>query len=120
VVHLKLKYADFTTVTRQTTLDQPTDDGQELYRAAIQLLAAIERSGRVRLTGISAAGFGGDDPQLPLFDASPNRNQKLNATLDRIAQKFGAGAILTADLIRDRELDDEEREGTGASRLDQK
>ncbi len=120
VVQLKLKYADFTTVTRQTTLDQPTDDGQELYRAAIQLLAAIERSGRVRLTGISAAGFGEDDPQLLLFDPSPSRNQKLNATLDRIAQRFGAGAILTADLIRDRELDDEEREGTGASRLDQK
>jgi len=119
VVQLKLKYADFSLLTRQTTLERATDDGQEIYRAAMQLLGAIERSGRVRLTGVSAHGLGDDDPQLTLFQDAPDRSHKLNAALDRIAQKFGAGAILTADLIKERELDDEIREGTGGSRMDQ-
>ena len=35
---LKLKLADFTLLTRQTTLHEPTDDGQAIYRAASALL----------------------------------------------------------------------------------
>ncbi|HME91258.1 MAG TPA: DNA polymerase IV, partial [Myxococcaceae bacterium] len=120
VIQLKLKYADFSVLTRQTTLERPTDDGQEIYRAGMRLLAGIERSGRVRLTGVSAHGLRDDDPQLALFQDAPARSQKLNAALDRIAQRFGAAAILTADLMTERELDDEIREGTGFSRLDQK
>ena len=54
MVQLKLKLADFTTLTRQTTLPDPSDDGQEIYQAAATLLAREKLSGKVRLTGVSA------------------------------------------------------------------
>ncbi len=52
-VQLKLKRADFTLVTRRTTLDAPTDDGRAIYRAAAELLGR-EPPAPTRLTGVSA------------------------------------------------------------------
>ncbi|MGA7741941.1 MAG: DNA polymerase IV [Polyangia bacterium] len=97
VVQLKLKLADFTLLTRQTTLHEPTDDGQEIYRAASTLLLAEKLKQKVRLTGVSAQSLVGEGGQLPLFD-SDRRIGRLNAVLDRIHDKFGSAALTTADL----------------------
>jgi DNA polymerase-4 len=54
-VAIKLRYADFTTLTRQTTLDVPTDDEKAIYRAALALLRRAWQQGRpVRLLGVAA------------------------------------------------------------------
>jgi DNA polymerase-4 len=98
VVQLKIKFADFTLVTRRTTLSEPTDDGQTLYRAAAELLARAPLPQRVRLTGVSAQDIQGSAAQQPLFAPVPNRAEKLNAALDRIADRFGEDAITTGDL----------------------
>jgi DNA polymerase-4 len=98
VVQLKLKLSDFTLVTRRTTLPEPTDDGQTLYRAAMDLLGRYDLRGRVRLTGISAQELLDHGPQLDLIADAPTRTDRLNAALDRIADKFGGGAVLTADV----------------------
>ena len=100
VVQLKIKLADFTLLTRQTTLAEPTDDGQALYRAAIELLARESLAQRVRLTGVSAQDLlaEGAAPQLALFQAGPTRADRLNAALDRIASKFGGDAVVPADV----------------------
>jgi DNA polymerase-4 len=103
VVQLKLKLADFTLLTRRTTLSEPTDDGQALYRAAVDLLARVELGQGVRLTGVSAQELVGAAPQLALFKAAPTRADRLNAALDRIAEKFGGDAVLPADLAADDE-----------------
>jgi DNA polymerase IV len=101
VVQLKVKFADFSLVTRRTTLDASTDDGQTLYRAALGLLERAHQNRAVRLTGVSAQRLAGEEPQqLGLFSAPPARSTKLNATLDRIAERFGSDAITTADLSR--------------------
>jgi DNA polymerase-4 len=97
VVTLKVKQADFTVIHRQATLAMPTDDGQEIYRAAMALLDANAPRGKVRLTGVSMNDLGSGARQLSLFGA-PNRTGKLNAALDRIADKFGNDAVTTADL----------------------
>jgi DNA polymerase-4 len=99
VVQLKLKLADFTLLTRQSTLAEPSDDGQDLYRAAIALLEATRVQNKVRLTGVAAHQFASGAGQLSLF-SSATRHGRLNATLDRIADKFGAGAVTTADVHR--------------------
>lgn len=98
VVQLKLKLADFTLLTRRTTLVEPTDDGQLLYRACAALLETTPLSGRVRLTGVSAQELSTAAAQQSLFANAPNRSQKLNAALDRIAERFGDKAVVTADL----------------------
>ncbi|WP_163868290.1 DNA polymerase IV [Myxococcus eversor] len=97
VVQLKLKLADFTLLTRRTTLREATDDGQTLYRTALELMERSHEGKAIRLTGVSVQL---DDvpPQLGLFPAAPPRTAKLNATLDRIAERFGSKAITTADI----------------------
>jgi DNA polymerase-4 len=106
VVQLKLKLADFTLLTRRTTLPEPTDDGQELYRAASALLEVEPLRQKVRLTGVSAQSLLSHSGQLSLFD-SDRRVGRLNAALDRIHDKFGTTSVTTADLhetpIKDRE-----------------
>ncbi|MGC4114973.1 MAG: DNA polymerase IV [Myxococcales bacterium] len=124
VVQLKIKFADFETITRRMTLDAATDDGQRLYREALALFARVQRGRSIRLTGVSGQELttGGGSLQLGLFaPAAPARHEKLNAALDKIARKYGTQAVTTADLARqDDRADDEEedRRSLGASRLD--
>jgi DNA polymerase IV len=113
VVQLKVKFADFTTLTRQITLPSPTDDGQALYRAALELLERAHEDKPIRLTGVSAQSLGTEEPQqLGLFSAPPPRSAKLNAALDRIAARFGSKAITTADVVESGgSSDDDDRWG---------
>src|SRR5215472_2024792 len=118
VVQLKLKLADFALLTRQLTLPEPSDDGQQIYRAAVALLERVSLPRKVRLTGVSVQAIEPGSNQLKLFGSGPRRSEKLNAALDLIAEKFGKAAVLPADLIGDQGREDELRQGTGASRLD--
>jgi DNA polymerase-4 len=109
VVTLKVKYADFTLVTRRVTLDRPTDDDHAILAAARGLLARVDAARPVRLTGISVSGFAAEAErgQLDLFGGAPGespappedgRRRALNAALDRLADRFGDRAVLPADL----------------------
>ena len=102
-VQLKLKRADFTLITRRATLDEPTDDGQLLYRTAAALLAR-EPARPTRLTGVSAQNLvAANAPQLGMFAPPPTAAQALNRALDAIADRFGAGTVTTADVADDQE-----------------
>lgn len=105
VVQLKVRFSDFTSLTRRTTLGQPTDDGQALFRTAQGLLAQVELKQGVRLTGVSLHDFGEEAPQGSLFDESapPSRADKVNAAVDAIAQKYGKNAVRPAAVA---DLDD--------------
>ena len=98
-VQLKLKLSDFQIVTRRTTFAAATDDGQALYRAAMELLHAHPPAAPVRLTGVSAQSL---EPaaaaQMAMFGGAPTAADKINVALDRITEKFGSGALTTADL----------------------
>jgi DNA polymerase-4 len=98
-VQLKLKLADFTLVTRQSTFEAPTDDGQALYHAVAALLERHAPAQAVRLTGVSAHGLEpAAAPQLSLLAPPPSARDALNKTLDRITARFGTGAVTTADV----------------------
>ncbi|HEX8820226.1 MAG TPA: DNA polymerase IV [Archangium sp.] len=103
VVQLKLKFSDFTLITRRLTLPSPTDDGQTLYRVARELLEKAHEDKPVRLTGVSMQELGtesGGARQLGLFTEpeKPKRSDKLNAALDKIAERFGSKAVMPADI----------------------
>jgi DNA polymerase-4 len=97
-VHVKVKYADFTIATRQETLPAPTDDGAEIYKVAARLLDRVDAR-PVRLTGVHAGDLGRQAAQLGLFDEEVKKRERLNRSLDAIADKFGPGAVLPADLL---------------------
>lgn len=111
-VQLSVKYDDFTLVTRRHTLEQPTDDGQLLYREALALLPKVDLSRRIRLTGVAGQELVGENEQLGLFEEkTESRSDKLNAALDQIASKFGSKAVVTADLAREEDDEDAPRDG---------
>ncbi|HZX40981.1 MAG TPA: hypothetical protein VFE93_04025, partial [Myxococcaceae bacterium] len=107
--------------TRRCTLDRPTDDGQELYRRALELLERSPLLRPVRLTGVSAQELdGAGEAQLGLFGEAPRRSEALNRALDAIDLRFGRGAVAPADVLSLEEDDplEEVRARAGASRLD--
>jgi DNA polymerase-4 len=70
VVAIKLRYSDFNTLTRQTTLPVPSDDAVEIYRAALLLLERTREPGRpVRLLGVGVHQLTQPSGQLSLFAA---------------------------------------------------
>jgi DNA polymerase-4 len=113
VVTLKVKFADFTLVTRRGTLPRPTDDAGEIYRAIRADLGRAGLDRPVRLTGVTVSGFDGEEAgpaQLGLFGpataADPpeatearERREALNAALDRLAGRYGEAAVRPATLV---------------------
>jgi DNA polymerase-4 len=98
VVQLKLKDDEFHVTTRRATLPEPSDDGQTLYRVAMGLLERDPPRRPLRLTGVSGQELVGRSAQLGLFAAAPTRQDRLNATLDQIHDRFGEAAVTTGDL----------------------
>ncbi len=110
-VTLKLKYADFTLVTRRCTLPAPTDDGAVIYAAVKEDLSRADLGRPVRLTGVSVSGFAAEEAggQLGLFDAPPEprdpRRDRLHAALDALTDRFGEDAVRPATLAAPKRRD---------------
>lgn len=96
-VDLKVRYADFKTITRARTLDAPTDITDEIWNAAADLLETkVGLSGmRVRLIGVGVSGLDAGGPvQKSLFDDPDRaRHSDLDRISDQIRQKFGTEAL---------------------------
>ena len=98
-VHLKLRYSDFTTLTRSRTLEQPTQIDQTLIRVVRTLFHENWRKGaRVRLLGASVSGFEAEAAvQLDLLDGERlERERKALAAADRIRDRFGERLVSLA------------------------
>lgn len=96
-IRLKLRWSDFTTLTRQTRLAQATDQEKEIYQAAERLLAAAWATGRpVRLIGVGVSGLGAPMRQLALFDRGWEEDARLMQAVDAIRQRFGQQALQRA------------------------
>ncbi len=94
-VGLKLRYPDFTTVTRQTTLLQAAD-GDDVISDSVKMLLRKtigERAGSVRLLGVSVSGLGEPAAQLSLLDDSPQKDSAISGAVDRAKERFGEDAI---------------------------
>jgi DNA polymerase-4 len=112
-VALKLRYADFTTITRQRTLAQAADTDQTIFTAGLKLLEnELPREKKaIRLIGIGVANLGASGRQRDMLDLSAQRLEKLNATIDRIRQKYGFTAIQTGRTLRLKDIFPESDEG---------
>jgi DNA polymerase-4 len=94
-LQLKLRYKDFTTITRARTLDAPTQLDNEIYQQIHRLFHANWRQGaEVRLLGVQASAFGEDSSQTDfLEDGSREKWQQALAAADRVRDKFGETSI---------------------------
>jgi DNA polymerase IV len=100
-VQLKLRYADFTTLTRQRTLDRPTQDEMMLYEVAGQLLAAERIEGqRIRLIGVGGANLVPPEIQSDLFNRTDEKRTRLAKSVDDLRAKLGPGATKRGTSLR--------------------
>jgi DNA polymerase-4 len=93
-IKLKLRWPDFTTLTRQTTLTNPTDKDDEIERVALELLKAVRKPFQaVRLIGVGVTGLGQPIRQLALWDTSSEKERKLQDVVDELQEKYGKNVI---------------------------
>jgi DNA polymerase-4 len=101
-VALKLRYADFSTVTRSRTVHAPLDSAQLLYAVAVQLLESLgDRPMTVRLVGVRAEQLeAAAQTSLQLsFDRRDDNWRAAEQALDRVTEKFGSKSVLPARLL---------------------
>ncbi|MBI3931381.1 MAG: DNA polymerase IV [Chloroflexi bacterium] len=103
---LKLRYADFTTITRSYTLRQTTDSDQTIFQTGVELLdrALSGEKQPVRLIGIGVSSLVEPGRQLALLEASAPRLEQLNKAIDRIRNKYGFTAIQSGQTLRLKDL----------------
>jgi len=101
-VVLKVRLANFTTLTRARTLPAPTDVGADLYEVASELYRGLPGARRrVRLLGVAATGLtSAGAEQLALLRGE--RWRDVERAMDRIERRFGRGAAGPATLINRR------------------
>jgi len=92
---IKLRYGDFTTITRQRTFPVPGDGDQLIYDAAHAVLvtAMRQRGDAIRLLGVGVSGLGEQAAQLSLLDDNPLADSGMSEAIDSIRDRFGSGSI---------------------------
>ncbi len=92
-VSLKLRYADFKTVTRAVTIE-PTDDDTVVLGSVVGLLRGAYLGKKpVRLLGVRLSNFSGrEEGDLNLFPGDNRRSQMFDA-VDKLRKKFGGDVI---------------------------
>jgi len=101
-VVIKVRFADFTTITRSRTLTEYTDVARTVYACARELYRALglDRA-RLRLVGVRVEGLTeveGSHHQLAL-DERPQGWREAEQAVDRASARFGAGAVRPASLV---------------------
>jgi DNA polymerase-4 len=100
-VKIKLRWQDFTTLTRQVTLSQPTDQDIEIFEAALKLFEANWRKGQpVRLLGVGVSGLGPPVRQLSLWDDGSEKERRLQAAVDALRERYGRNIVQRASRIK--------------------
>jgi len=106
-MQLKLRYSDFTTITRAHTFSTPTQLDIDLIEQSRNLLHANwERNREIRLLGVQTASFEQDEGQLDLIDGgrAERWRQALEAA-DKMRDKFGESAVALGSGMRGRYRD---------------
>lgn len=93
-IKVKIRWPDFTTLTRQVTLPTTTDNEDEIYKSALKLLHAVRKPNQaVRLLGVGVSGIGPPVRQLSLWDAGDEKSRKLQEVVDTLQEKYGKDVI---------------------------
>ncbi len=105
-ITLKLRFADFTTITRSHTLIQPSDTDHAIFSSGLKLLnqALAQQKTPIRLVGIGVARLAEAGHQADMLDSSLGRREKLNQAIDRIRKKYGFSAIQTGRTLRLKDI----------------
>jgi DNA polymerase IV len=101
-IQLKLRYKDFTTITRAHTLTAPTQLDTEIFEQVRLLFRrSWERGQEVRLLGVHASSFEPHSEQRDLLDDIHRQKwQDALSAVDRLREKFGESSVSLASGLK--------------------
>ena len=108
-VTVKVRYQDFTTITRSVTLGSPVDSPRDLYLAGGNLLGSVDLTRPVRLLGLGGSGLEpGDEPRQLDLGADADW-VKVSQAVAEVRERFGEHLVEPARLLeqdgQDKESD---------------
>jgi len=93
-VKIKIRWPNFTTLTRQTTLPSATDLDGTIYECALELLHRVRAKGLpVRLIGVGVSNLGPPVRQLELWGKASEKAHRLQDALDTLQDKYGKEVV---------------------------
>jgi DNA polymerase-4 len=105
-VTVKVRFADFTTITRSKTLRDPTDVSRDIFDTAKTLFDGLGLvRARIRLVGVRMEGLveAQGAPIQGLLDEPDHGWREADRAVDRASARFGAGSVRPASLISDKD-----------------
>ncbi|MBK9725013.1 MAG: DNA polymerase IV [Candidatus Lutibacillus vidarii] len=106
-VTIRVRFADFTTISRSRTLQGPTDVSRDIFDTAKALYDALGlQRARIRLVGVRVEGLvpRAQAPIQGLLDEPEHGWRDADRAVDRASARFGAGAVRPARLLEGRTL----------------
>ncbi|WP_299445185.1 DNA polymerase IV [uncultured Phycicoccus sp.] len=100
---LKVRFSDFTTITRARTLREPTDSGRAIHEAAVGLFDALGlQRARIRLVGVRMSGLtpAHEAPIQGVIGEPEHGWRDADRAVDRARARFGTGVVRPASLIQ--------------------
>lgn len=100
-ITIKIRFEDFTTITRSRTLSDPTDVGHRIYEVATMLFDALRlQRTRIRLVGVRATNLTGMVRNEGLFEDPDEHWSAVERVADAAVNRFGNDAVTSARLLR--------------------
>lgn len=99
-VTIKVRFADFKTVTRSKSLDYYTNLDKDIFAEASRLLQELRIHRPVRLLGVTVHNLAPKDIDQSLFASTDQEQEKLSRTVDIIKERFGEKSITLARLLK--------------------
>jgi DNA polymerase-4 len=103
-IAVKVRFADFKTISRSRTLDGPTDVAREIFQIAWELFEGARGGQKIRLAGVRLEGlveWAGSSRQ-PRLDEPDHGWREAEVAADAVTARFGKGAVGPASLVRIR------------------
>jgi DNA polymerase-4 len=110
-VKLKLRWSDFTTLTRQATLQHPTNADSEIYNSVKDLFNKTWIKGKpVRLLGVGITQFETPARQLDLWEVPNPKDDKLFSAVDDVRNRYGKDSIMRLSDLKYKKHNSENKE----------
>ena len=115
-ISIKVRFADFSTISRSKTLPLPIDSTHDIYEVAkaLYLALGLDRA-RLRLVGISLDNLSEAAPEQLLLGARERGWREADTAIDRAKLRFGGGSVRPGRLIKKSSADPKQAEGEKSS-----
>jgi DNA polymerase-4 len=115
-ISIKVRFADFSTISRSKTLPLPIDSTHDIYEIAKSLYLALNLDrAHLRLVGISLDNLSEAAPEQLLLGARERGWREADSAIDQAKLRFGGGSVRPGRLIKKSSADPKEPEGEKSS-----